>query len=292
VAIGGTQPPVRPTDTAPLPRLSATRYVVPLREGGTLPAVVEVEDGGLWVAKFRGAGQGARALIAEVLVGELAREAGLPVPPLAILDLPASLGRTERDPEIQDLLRASRGVNVGIAYLEGAFNFDPRAAGALIPQELATALVWFDALVTNPDRSPRNPNLMIHGGRPWLIDHGAALYPHFAWDRVGDDTARAPFPRIAGHVLLGRAGDVGAVDAELAARLLGGGLARAIDRIPAELLLDPLLDGEFPSEPAHRDRYRSYLESRLEAPRAFATVAEEARRAHQAASPRALEARR
>jgi hypothetical protein len=254
--------------------------------------VVEVEDGGLWVAKFRGAGQGARALIAEVLVGELAREAGLPVPALAILDLPASLGRTERDPEIQDLLRASRGVNVGVAYLEGAFNFDPRAAGTLVPRELATALVWFDALVTNPDRSPRNPNLMIHGGRPWLIDHGAALYAHFAWDRVIEDAARAPFPRIAGHVLLGRAGDVAAVDAEIAARLLGGGLARAIDRIPSELLLDPLLEGEFASEAAHRDRYRSYLEARLEAPRAFAAAAEEARRAHQAGSPRALEARR
>ncbi len=266
--------------------------MVPLREGGTLPAVVEAEDGELWVAKFRGAGQGARALVAEILVGELAREAGLPVPPLAVLEVPESLGRTERDPEIQDLLRASRGVNVGIAYLEGAFNFDPRAAGDLVSPGFATALVWFDALVTNPDRSPRNPNLMVHGGATWLIDHGAALYPHFAWDRVDEARTRAPFPPISEHVLLGRSGDLLEIDAELAERLLGGGLERALARVPAELLADPLVADDFPSEAAHRDRYRRYLVTRLQAPRAFATAAEEVRRARRAAPPRAFQARR
>lgn len=258
--------------------------------------MVETGDGRLWVVKFRGAGQGARALIAEVLVGELARELDLPVPPLAIVDVPDSLGRTERDPEIQDLLRASRGVNVGVAYLEGAFNFDPRAAGDRVSIEMATRLVWFDALVTNPDRSPRNPNLMIHQGEPWLIDHGAALYAHFSWDRVDEARARAPFPRIADHVALGLAGDLRAADAELAARLLDGGLRRALERIPLELLADPLLAGEFPSVEAHRDRYRTYLETRLrpepDGLRSFAREAEALRQAHRASRPRALEARR
>jgi len=280
----------------PLPRLPATRYVVPLREGGTLPAVVETGDGRLWVVKFRGAGQGARALIAEILAGELARELDLPVPPLAIVEVPDSLGRTERDPEIQDLLRASRGVNVGVAYLEGAFNFDPRAAGDRVSAEMATRLVWFDALVTNPDRSPRNPNLMIHRGEPWLIDHGAALYAHFSWDRVDEARTQAPFPRIAEHVALGLAGDVEEVDAELASRLLDGGLRRALDRIPEELLADPLLAGEFPSVEAHRDRYRDYLELRLrpesDGLRPFSREAEILRRAYRAIRPHALEARR
>lgn len=266
--------------------------MVPLREGGTLPAVVEAGDGGLWVVKFRGAGQGARALVAEILVGELARELGLPVPPLALVEIPEALGRTERDPEIQDLLRGSRGVNVGIRYLEGAFNFDLRAAGDLVSEELAGDLVWFDALVMNPDRSPRNPNLMIHEGRPWLIDHGAALYPHFAWDRVDEASTRAPFPRISEHVLLGRAGDLLERDEERAARLLEGGVDRALARVPDELLSDALLRAEFPSVEGHRDRYRSWLVSRLVAPRAFATAAEDARLAARATGPRRLEARR
>ncbi|CAN5703988.1 hypothetical protein BH23GEM11_BH23GEM11_17060 [soil metagenome] len=270
--------------------------MVPLREGGTLPAVVEAGDGGLWVVKFRGAGQGARALVAEVLVGELAREIGLPVPPMAIIEVPESLGRTERDPEIQDLLQASRGVNVGIAYLEGAFNFDGNAAGDLVSAELATRLVWFDAFVTNPDRSPRNPNLMIHGGKPWLIDHGAALYAHFNWERVDEARSRAPFPRIADHVLLGRAESIEAVDPELAERLIGGGVESALARVPEELLEDPLLAGEFASVEEHREAYRTYLKKRLSAGpggrRPFAVAAEEVRLAHLAGQPRSLEARR
>lgn len=279
-----------------LPRLLATRFVVPLREGGTLPAVVETEEDGLWVVKFRGAGQGARALIAEVLVAELARELGLPVPPLAVIEVPEALGRTERDPEVQDLLRASRGVNVGLRYLEGAFNFDPRAAGDLVPRSVATDLVWFDALVTNPDRSPRNPNLMIHEGGPWLIDHGAALYAHFAWDRLDPARVRAPFPRVADHVLLRRAGDLLAADPARAARLLEGGLEAALSRIPDELLEDPLLVGEFASAALHRDRYRTFLEGRLapdpEGFRPFARGAEAIRQAALAAPPRPLKARR
>jgi hypothetical protein len=267
--------------------------VVPLREGGTLPAVVETGEEGLWVVKFRGAGQGARALIAEILVGELAREAGLPVPPLALVQVPESLGRTERDPEIQDLLRGSRGLNVGMGYLEGAFNFDARAAADRVTPELATDLVWLDALVMNPDRSPRNPNLMVHEGGLWLIDHGAALYPHFSWERVDEARTRAPFPRIADHVLLPMAGDIRERDGALARRLLDeGGVERALARIPDELLEDPLLAGEFPSAREHRARYRSWLLTRLEGPRAFAEAAEGVRRTGRETRAQALEARR
>ncbi|TVR64709.1 MAG: aminotransferase class I and II [Gemmatimonadales bacterium] len=275
-----------------LPRLTATRYVVPLREGGTLPAVVEVEDGSLWVVKFRGAGQGARALIAEILVGELAREAGLPVPELAVIVVPEALGRLERDPEIQDLLKGSRGVNVGIRYLEGAFNFEPRAAGDLISSDLAARIVWFDAWVTNPDRTPRNPNLMIHDGRPWLIDHGAALYGHFNWPRMDATRTRAPFQHLERHVLLGRASDLDEADRALAARLTPHAVTRALDRIPDELLTDPLLQAEFESVRTHRARYREFLLDRLEAPRAFARAAEALRRAHRERRPTPLKARR
>ncbi len=254
--------------------------------------MVETEEGGLWVVKFRGAGQGPRALVAEILVGELARELGLPVPPLALIEVPESLGRSERDPEIQDLLRASRGVNVGMAYLEGALNFDLGAAGDLVTPSLATDLVWFDALVMNPDRSPRNPNLMMHAGSPWLIDHGAALYPHFAWDRVDETSTRAPFPRIREHILLGRASELLSGDAARADRLLGGGVERALARVPDALLLDPLLVDDFPSAQVHRARYRTWLETRLKAPRAFAAAAEEARRDHGSTPPQRLASRR
>jgi hypothetical protein len=144
-----------------LPTLTATRYVHPLREGGSLPAIVDTDGGGLFVVKFRGAGQGPKALVAELLVGMIAGAIGLPVPELAIVDVPAAFGRTEPDPEIQDLLRASHGVNVGLRYLEGAFNFDAAAAGDLVTPEFAARLVWLDAFVTNPDRTHRNPNLMV-----------------------------------------------------------------------------------------------------------------------------------
>jgi hypothetical protein len=272
--------------------LPATRYLVPLREGGTLPAVVETEEGGLWVVKFRGAGQGARALLAEILVGELARGLGLPMPELALVEVPEALGRTERDPEIQDLLQASRGVNVGIRYLEGAFNFDPRAAGHLITPALATQLVWFDALTFNPDRSPRNPNLMIHEGRPWLIDHGAALYPHFDWSRVDTERSQAPSPRLQEHVLLPMAEGLATVDTTLTEALLGGVLESALAKLPDVLLADPLLEGEFESTEAHRGRYRTFLLERLQGARPWVAEAEALRRRAGEAPPQPLESRR
>src|SRR3712207_636442 len=141
----------------------------PLREGGSLPAVVDTDAGGLFVVKFRGAGQGAKALIAELIVGLLARSAGLPIPELALVDVPPPFGRSEPDPEIQDILTGSHGINVGLRYLDGAFNFDGSAARDLITPELAARVVWFDAFLTNPDRTHRNPNILIWARRPWLI---------------------------------------------------------------------------------------------------------------------------
>jgi hypothetical protein len=186
----------------------AARYVQPLREGGSLPAVVESTDGDLWVVKFRGAGQGARVLVAELVVGLLARALGLDAPDLAAVELSERFGRTEPDPEIQDLLRKSHGVNVGIRYLDGAFNFDPLAAGELVTESFAARLVWLDAFVTNPDRTARNPNLMVWQRRPWLIDHGAALYAHHDWASVDEARTRTAFPLVREHVLLRHAGDL------------------------------------------------------------------------------------
>jgi len=202
-----------------LARHEATRYVQPLREGGSLPAVVDTDGGGLFVVKFRGAGQGAKALIAELIVGQLAQVLTLPVPELAVIELSAAFGRSEPDPEIQDILRGSAGANVGLRYLDGAFNFDVAAAGALIAGDFATRLVWLDALVTNPDRSHRNPNLLVWRRTPWLIDHGGALYAQHDWPAVDEARTRTAFPRIREHVLLDRAGDLAAVDAGLAAAL-------------------------------------------------------------------------
>lgn len=275
--------------------VTAVRYVQPLREGGSLPAVVEGDDGGLWVAKFRGAGQGARVLIAELVVGGLARALGLPVPELAVVELPEAFGRAERDPEIQELLRKSTGTNVALRYLEGAFNFDPLAAGDLVSPLLAAHLVWFDAFVTNPDRTARNPNLLVWHRQPWLIDHGAALYAHHDWRGVDEARARAAFPLVRQHVLLGRAGDLGAADAELAPRVTDALLAAVLDTVPDALLTDPsgpVGAGELPDVAAARARYVEFLAARVRAPRAFAEGAVTAQAEWRAAPPARLRARR
>ena len=269
-----------------LPLHAAIRYVVPLREGGSLPAIVETQTAGLWVAKFVGAGQGARALIAEILVGELGRELGLPVPDLALIDVAPSFARSEPDPEIQDLLRASHGINVGIRYLDGAFNFDQHAASDVVTPELAAEIVWFDALVTNIDRTARNPNMMVHGDALWLIDHGATIYFHHAWDNVSEASMQRPFPAIANHVLLPAAGSIDAADARLASRVDRELLAEIAGRIPDELLMHAPQGAApaFPTAQAHRDAYVRALVARMSAPRSFAAAAEEARAAARGAS--------
>ena len=254
--------------------------------------MVDTDGGGLFVVKFRGAGQGAKALIAELIVGLLAREAALDTPELALIDVPPPFGRGEPDPEIQDILRASHGINVGLRYLDGAFNFDITAAGDMVSNEFATRLVWLDALVTNPDRTHRNPNLLIWERRPWLIDHGSALYAHHDWQSVDEARMGTPFPRIREHVLLARSGDLTAIDPVLAATFSDDVIASVLELVPDALLLDPVRGIEFASAEDARKRYHYYLTTRLRAPRAFVAEAEEAREQLRRDPPRRLMARR
>lgn len=265
------------------PTYAAQRYVQPLREGGSLPAVVETE-GGLFVVKFRGAGQGPKALVAELIVGLLAHALELPVPELALVELDPLFGRSEPDPEIQDILRRSHGTNVGLRYLDGAFNFDATAAGDLLPAELAARIVWLDAFTTNPDRTHRNPNILVWRRTPWLIDHGAALYAHHDWARVDDARVRTSFPLIAQHVLLARSGDLAAADAYAARVLADTPFEDMLAAVPDTLL------GE--NTAADRERYAHYLRARLAAPRAFVAEAIAARERVRRAPPQALSARR
>jgi hypothetical protein len=250
-----------------------------------MPAIVDTEDG-LYVVKFRGAGQGAKALVAELIVGRIASALGLPTPDLAFIDLAEEFGRSEPDPEIQDLLRASHGINVGGRFLDGAFNFDPTAAASFIDPDFAARVVWLDAFVTNVDRTHRNPNLMIWDRKPWLIDHGAALYAHHNWGTVDDARTRTPFPLIAQHVLLTLSSDITAVDG-MVCDVLSASLFRSIlDGIP-----DDLLAGDEDAATV-RTRYVDYLTLRLQAPRGFVAEAESARQRALAEPPRALKARR
>lgn len=255
----------------PVRTLTATRYVSPLREGGSLPAIVEASDDGLYVLKFRGAGQGPRALIAELVAGEIARACGLPVPEIVFMQLDPELARTEPDPEIQDLIRASAGLNLALDYLPGSVAFDPLAMQP--DARLASHIVWLDAYVSNVDRSARNTNLLVWHRRLWLIDHGAALYFHHAWDHA-QERSQAPFAQIRDHVLLRQAAELPQADAELAARLTAPVLRGIVDRIPDDWLD---ADAPFESRAAHRDAYHQYLLRRLEPPRRFAQEAQHAR---------------
>ncbi len=257
--------------------VAATRYVTPLREGGSLPGLVEADDDGLYVVKFRGAGQGPRALVAEWLAGELARAIGLPVPDLVGVEVDPALGDSEPDEEIHDLVGASGGLNLGMDFLPGALSFNPAAATAreVIGPEFAADVVWLDALVTNPDRTAQNPNLLVWHGRPWLIDHGAALYIHHTW-RDPDAHARRPFERIADHVLLPYAGPIAAADERHAARIDEAVLDRVVSALPDQWLPDDPTTGD---AAAQRRAYVRYLTQRLEAPRGFVEEADRARAA-------------
>jgi hypothetical protein len=249
----------------------ATRYVTPLREGGSLPAIVEADDDGMYVLKFRGAGQGSKALIAELVAGEIARAAGLPVPEIVFVELDSELARTEPDPEIQALIRASAGLNLALDYLPSAVTFDPVAEQP--DAELASTVVWFDAYVTNVDRTPRNTNMLIWHRRLWLIDHGATLYFHHTWNDYRG-RSRAPFPMIKDHVLLRFASSLREVDATMAGRVTPD----LIDSI-VKLIPDSWLGGDSPFSDSnqHRDAYMAYLLSRLELPRVFLEEAIRAR---------------
>lgn len=258
--------------------VTATRYITPLREGGSLPAIVEADDDGLYVLKFVGAGQGPRALIAELVAGEVGRALGLPVPELVFAQVDADLARTEPDPEIQDLIRASAallngsaGLNLALDYLPGSVTFDPLMLE--VDAELASRIVWFDAYVTNLDRTPRNTNLLVWHGKLWLIDHGAALYFHHDWRDV-DSRIASPFALVKDHVLLPLATELARVDEPMAALLTPDRLAAIVALIPDAWLQD---EPAFASRADHRAAYLNYLTRRLAAPRAFVT---EAIRAH------------
>ncbi|MEO5816947.1 MAG: HipA family kinase [Gemmatimonadaceae bacterium] len=276
-----------------LPRHVASRYVQPLREGGSLPAVVDTEEGGLYVVKFRGAGQGAKVLVSELIVGGLALRLGLPTPALALVDISGRFGRSEPDPEIQELLRRSHGTNVGMRYLEGAFNFDPSAAGELVSPDLAAKIVWLDAFTTNPDRTHRNPNLLIWQRGPWLIDHGAALYAHHDWRSVDAERTRTPFLLIRSHVLLAVAGSLDAADAANVSTISATVLSDVLATVPDDLLMDTAEgSGDFPSADAARDRYVRYLTERLESRSTWLAAASAAQQQLRVEAPQRLEARR
>jgi hypothetical protein len=255
-----------------LRRVDITRYITPLREGSSLPALVEADDGREYVIKFRGAGHGEKALIAELVVGEIGHALGLPVPELVLATLPEEIARAESHDEIRDLLGWSVGLNIGLAFVPGALAVDMTRAPAEGP-EWAADVVWFDALTMNPDRTPRNANLLVADGRTWLIDHGSALYVHHAWTDP-DAHAGRPFDRIGEHVLLPFAASIVDADARLASRVPTPTLDGIVDAVPDEWLSD----ARFSGRAEERDAYRRYLGGRLAARPTWVEGAERMRR--------------
>jgi hypothetical protein len=242
-----------------------TRYVTPLREGGSLPAIVEADDDGLYVLKFRGAGHGVRALTAELVAGEIARALGLPVPEIVFATLDPELARTEPDPEIHALIYDSTGLNLALDYLPGSVNYDPIVHS--VAPDLASRIVWFDALVTNVDRTAKNTNMLMWHRALWLIDHGSTLYFHHrpSWHAAAE-RSRDPFVAIKDHVLLRFASQLQAEDAILAAKLSPAVIDDILIRVPDDWLNDG--GGGAPAADI-RMAYRRYFLDRLEAPRPF-----------------------
>lgn len=250
--------------------VNVTRYVTPLREGGSLPAIAEADDNFLYVIKFRGAGQGVKALIAELIGGEIARILGFKVPEMVFAKLDTAFGRTEPDEEIQDLLKASVGLNLGLHYLSGAITFDP--AVTIVDDKLASQIVWMDCLLTNVDRTPRNTNMLTWNKELWLIDHGAALYFHHAWDNWKEQAIR-PFLQVKDHVLLSRASALDAVDEEFKLILTAEVIQSIVSLIP-----DDWIKTEWLEDPAEvRSVYAQFLETRIAASAIFVEEAKHAR---------------
>lgn len=255
--------------------VTATRYVTPLREGGSLPAIVEADDDGLYVLKFRGAGQGPNALVAELIAGEIGRALGLTVPELVYIELDPALGRNEPDSEIRELIKASPGINLGVDYLPGSLPFDP-AASPRLDAALASAIVWFDAYVMNVDRTPRNTNLLLWHRRLYLIDHGASLYFHHGSQGDGGYLAHAarPFAPIREHVLLPYAAEVADADARLRPLLTDATLAEVVAALPDAWLAG---DPQFANLGERRAAYRAFLQARRDSAAVFVEEAERAR---------------
>ncbi len=251
--------------------VQVTRYVTPLREGGSLPAIVEADDNFLYVLKFKGAGQGIKALIAELVGGELARFLGLHVPEIVFANLDEAFGRTEPDEEIQDLLKASVGLNLALHYLSGAVTFDPVVTK--IDSKEASKIVWLDSLLNNVDRTSRNTNLLWWHKELWLIDHGAGLYFHHAWNNWQEQSTRA-FSHIKDHVLLTQASDMAEVDKEFHGLLTDKIIHSIVALIPNEWLLK---DAPFTSIELHRNAYEEFLIKRFAHSSIFIKEAQHAR---------------
>ena len=250
--------------------VNVTRYVTPLREGGSMPAIAEADDDFLYVLKFRGAGQGVRALIAEIIGGEIARALGLKMPEIVFAKLDEAFGRTEPDEEIQDLLKASVGLNLAVHYLSGAITYDPTVT--TIDPRLASQIVWLDCLLTNMDRTPRNTNMLVWHKELWLIDHGASLYFHHSWQNWEEQASR-PFVLIKDHVLLPQASELDLVNDEFRQIMTPELIHSVVALIP-----DEWLAGEsFDSAAAHRDAYARFLEIRVAHSEIFVKEAQNAR---------------
>lgn len=253
--------------------VNVTRYVTPLREGGSLPAIVEADDDFLYVLKFRGAGQGTKALIAELISGEIARVLGLRVPEIVFINLDEAFGRTEPDEEIQDLLRASEGLNLALHYLSGAITFDSLVTK--VDAKLASQIVWLDCLVTNVDRTARNTNMLMWHKELWLIDHGASLYFHHSWQNW-EEQSRRPFVQVKDHVLLPQATELEAVDVEFRQLLTPERIQAIVSIVPDDWLLD---DSSPESAEEKRQVYSQFLATRVATSETFVKYAIDARKA-------------
>lgn len=255
---------------SPLRKVNVTRYVTPLREGGSLPAIVEADDQFLYVLKFHGAGQGSKALIAELIGGEIARALGFHVPEIVLANLDVAFGRIEGDEEIQDLLKASVGLNLGLHYLSGAITFDPLATK--IDSTLASKVVWLDSLLLNVDRTARNTNMLWWNKELWLIDHGASLYFHHSWQDW--QQPQRPFPKIKDHVLLSWASELTSVNESFRSILTEKQIQTIVTMIPDEWLTDP----SFETTEDCRNAYLQFLTTRISNSDFFVNEAQNARR--------------
>ena len=253
--------------------VNVTRYITPLREGGSLPAIAEADDDFLYVLKFRGAGQGVKALIAELIGGEIARALGLRVPEIVFANLDAAFGRSEPDEEIQDLLKASVGLNLALHYLSRAITFDPVVN--TIDAKLASQIVWLDCLITNVDRTARNTNMLIWNKKLWLIDHGASLYFHHSWQNVEEQSQR-PFMHVKDHVLLPLAAELDLVNAEYCRILCIERIRSIVSLIPNEWLAE---EASFQSTQEKQQVYIQFLETRVANSKIFVKQAKHAREA-------------
>jgi hypothetical protein len=251
--------------------VNVMRYVTPLREGGSLPAIAEADDEFLYVLKFRGAGQGVKALIAELIGGEIARTLGFKIPELVFANLDTAFGRTEPDEEIQDLLKASTGLNLALHYLSGAITYDPTVTR--LSGKLSSQIVWLDCLLTNVDRTPRNTNMLMWHKELWLIDHGAALYFHHSWDNW-EEQAKRPFAMIKDHVLLPWANELETVDTEFKTILTNERIRAIVNLLPDDWLTDA---SSKDTADKRREVYYQFLITRLAASSTFITQAQNAR---------------